>query len=550
MPDTLTITPLGGLGEIGMNCMAFETRDSMVLVDCGLMFPDDYLLGIDVVIPRMDYVVERKDKLKAIVLTHGHEDHIGAMPWLLPHVEAPVMGSEFTLGLVRKKLEEHGLLERFHPQVVRGGERADLGSLSVTFIPVCHSIIQGFGLGIETPVGRIVHSGDFKIDRQPMGGHATDMEAFAAFSEPGALLLLSDSTNIDREGHALTEREIMESLKDIFAAAQGRILITLFSSHIQRMQEVFELAEMFGRKVAVDGRSIASNLEIAKKLGLVNYSDDTWCPLENLHEHKDEKVVLLLTGSQGEPLSALSRLARGEHRHLSIKKNDLVLMSSRFIPGNTKAITRVINDLYRRGAEVLYKKVQAIHASGHAHREELRTMLECVRPKFFIPVHGEYRHLFKHAALARECGVAPERALIIENGQPLTFDSSGGVRFDSEVNAEKVNVDGKGVGDVGLTVLKERQILGGEGLVIVLLLTEQSTNQILLGPNILSKGFIFEQQLSHVLDDAKEIVLDILENVPASSTKKIKERIRGSLRRYFRKVLDRDPVIVPLIMSV
>jgi ribonuclease J len=447
-------------------------------------------------------------------------------------------------------MEEHGLTDRFHPKQVKAGDTVALGDFQFSFFPVCHSIIQGFGLGITTPVGKIVHSGDFKIDRNPLGGHATDITAFEEFSRNGVMLLLSDSTNIERDGFALTEREIMGSLKEIFASTKGRIIITLFSSHIQRMQEVFDLAEHFGRKVAVDGRSISSNIEIAKRLGLFNYSKNTWCPLEDLHIHDDEKIVLLLTGSQGEPLSALSRLARGEHRQLSIKSGDTVLMSSRFIPGNTKAITKVINDLYRRGAEVLYERVQAIHASGHAHREELKTMLTTVHPKFFIPLHGEYRHLFKHAALARECGVAPERTLVIEDGQPVSFQADGGVRFENTVNAEHVYVDGKGVGDVGMTVLKERQILGGEGLVIVVLLTDQNTNEILLGPNLLSKGFIFEQQLSHVLDDAKEIVLDILQNIPPSSAKKLKERIRSSLRRFFRQILDRDPVIVPLIMSI
>ncbi len=550
--DYVKVTALGGLGDIGRNCMIIETASSMIVVDCGLMFPDDYLLGIDVVIPRFDYILERRDKLRGIVLTHGHEDHIGALPWLLPRVSTPIYGSAFTLALVENKLRERGLDKTTELREVAAHERVELGDMAVRFFPVCHSIIQGFGLGIETSVGRLVHSGDFKIDPNPMDGHATDMAAFRDFSQAGGegvLLLLSDSTNVEQEGHSLNERGIMAALSEIFHDAQGRILVTLFSSHIQRMQEVFDLAWQTGRRVAVSGRSIQNNIEIARNLGFMRIPENTLIELDEQETLPDDKVVLLVTGSQGEPLSALARIASGEHRNLKIRPDDTVIMSSRFIPGNIRAITRLINDLYRQGAEVLYDRVQAIHASGHAYRDELRLMLETVKPKFFVPVHGEYRHLVKHARLARECGVAPERALVLEDGEPVSF-SKDGIRSEDKVDVESIYVDGKGVGDVGHTVLKERRLLGGEGLVVAVMVVDESTWEILVGPDVLSKGFVFEQQYSHVLEDAKCIILDIFENIKPGDVSKLKDRIRSSLRRFFRKVLDRDPVVLPLVMMI
>lgn len=545
----IKITPLGGLGEIGMNCTVLETEKSMVLIDCGLMFPDDFHLGVDVVIPRLDYIFERKEKLQAVILTHGHEDHIGALPWLVPGISAPIYSSEFTLGLVQNKLTEYHLADKVFLRPVAPGQKLKLKDFSFTFFSACHSIIEGFGLGIDTPAGRIVHTGDFKIDRNPLGGHATDMEGISEFSASGVTLLMSDSTNVEREGYALTEMEIKDSLETIFEQARGRILVTLFSSHIQRMQEIFDLASSTGRKVAVSGRSLLRNTEVARRLGFLEYSDDNFVSLENLHNYKDSEIVLLLTGSQGEPLSALTRVGLGEHRQIKIHPGDSVIMSSRFIPGNTKAITKVINNLHRLGAEVFYEKVRAIHASGHAHREELKLMLNTVRPKFFLPVHGEYRHLLKHSRLAVDCGVAPERSLVVEDGQPFVLSASR-IRFEEEINTESVLVDGKGVGDVGQLVLKERQNLGEEGLVIVSLVIDKKSGDLLYGPELSSRGFIFEQQFSHVLDEAKSIVLDVFSNISAKEPGKMEDRIRSALRRYFRKILERDPMVFPLVVVV
>jgi ribonuclease J len=546
-PGELTIHPLGGLGEIGLNCMALRTQDATVLIDCGLMFPEDYLFGVDVVIPRFEHILEEREKIKAIVLTHGHEDHIGALPWLLPHVDVPVYGSDFTLALVGAKLAERCIEADLRP--VKDGDRVEIGPFAFNFFPVCHSIIKGYALGIETPAGRVLHTGDFKIDRNPLDGHATDLEGIRRFSEPGVKLLMSDSTNVERDGFALTEREIKASLREVFDSARGRIIVTLFSSHIQRLQEIIDLAAACGRRVAISGRSLSRNIDLARELDYLRIPGGTLVEVEELGSLKDEEVVLLVTGSQGEPLASLSRMSLDEHRSVRIKKGDLVLLSSRFIPGNVLAITKVINRLYKLGAEVLYEKVQAIHASGHAHREELRIMLETVRPKYFVPVHGEYRHLVKHSRLAVECGVAPERALVLEDGQPITLLAQG-IRLEEAVPAERILVDGKGVGDVGQSVLKERQLLAGEGMVVVLLVIDQDTGEITLGPDIVSKGFIFEQHYAHLLEDAKCVVLEEVEEVGTGNLKRLKERVRGSLRRFFRRVLERDPVVVPLIIAV
>jgi ribonuclease J len=546
----VSLYPLGGLGEIGMNCMAYKTERSMCLVDCGLMFPEDYHFGVDVVIPCFEFVHRHKQILNGIVLTHGHEDHIGALPWLLQNLDVPVYGSEFTLGLVENKLKEHDLDRWADLRPVRPHDRVLLGDFTFNFFPVCHSIIEGFGLGIETPVGRMVHTGDFKIDRNPLGGHATDLAAFRKFSDPGVRLMLSDSTNVEREGFALTEREIKVSLREIFSTAKGRILLSLFSSHIQRIQEVFDLADAEGRKVAVSGRSLLRNVELARDMGHLKIPKGTFIELDRLDEYGDSELVLLVTGSQGEPLAALSRMAMGEHRQLTVKPDDLFILSSRFIPGNVRAITKVINNLYRLGAEVLYEKMHGIHASGHAHAGELTLMLQTVRPEYFIPVHGEYRHLVKHRRLAIDCGVEEECALLVENGQPVTFFKDGTHQFEPLIPADRILVDGKGVGDVGQSVLKERQLLAGEGMVIVVLVVDEASGEISMGPDIMSKGFVFEQQYSHLLDDAKCIVLDVHENIAPGETTKLKERIRSALRRFFRKVLGRDPVVVPLVISI
>ena len=499
----LTVTPLGGLGEIGLNCQLWETAAGVVMVDCGLMFPDDFHLGVDVVIPHFGAVSGVRDKLLGIVLTHGHEDHIGALPWLVPQLRGTrIYGSYFTLALVEHKLREHELLDWVELCPVEPGDKVVLGDMTFHFFPVCHSIPEGFGLGVETPVGRIVHSGDFKIDPQPLAGSGTDLATFRDFAGPqGARLLFSDSTNVERDGRSLTERAVMESLGKVFDEAPGRIVVTLFSSHIQRIQEVFDLARERGRTVVISGKSLANNIEMARDLGIAKL------PPSFFNAHNGD------------------------------------------IPGNVKAVSRLINEMYRLGATVLYESVRAIHASGHAHRDELRELLGAVRPEYFVPVHGEYRHLFKHGQLARECGVRPDNVVLLEDGCPLTLLPDG-IRLEPPVPVECTLVDGKGVGDVGSAVLRERRILGDEGMVIVVLVLDAETGSVLHGPEMFSKGFVFEQHYSHVLEDAKCLVLDEIESVRPGQLTRLQEGIRASLRRFFRRVLERDPVVVPIVSEV
>lgn len=547
----LNITPLGGLGEIGLNCQLWETSGGVVMVDCGLMFPDDAHLGVDVVIPHFGAVSGIKDKLLGIVLTHGHEDHIGALPWIVPEIKGTrIYGSRFTLALVEHKLREREILDWVELCPVDINTVLPLGDLTFHFFPVCHSIPEGFGLGVETPVGRVVHSGDFKIDPHPLDTTGTDLNLFRNFAGPeGARLLLSDSTNIVREGRSLTEREVKDSLDKIFAKAEGRIVITLFSSHIQRIQEVFDLAREHGRTVVISGKSLANNIEMARDLGIAKLPPSFFNAHNGVPDLPDDQIVLVVTGAQGEPLSALSRMVLGGHRQLEIRKGDTVVMSSRMIPGNAKAISRLINEMYRIGAEVLYESVHAIHASGHGQREELRDMLEAVRPTLFVPVHGEYQHLVKHGRLAVECGVEQDNVILLEDGLPLTLVKDS-FRLEQRVPVECTLVDGKGVGDVGYAVLKERRILGDEGMVIVVLVVDSETGSVLHGPEMISKGFVFEQHYSHLLEDAKCLVLDEIEAARPGQLGRLQEGIRSSLRRFFRRVLERDPVVVPIISEV
>lgn len=547
----VTLYPLGGLGEIGQNCMLLESENSALVVDCGLMFPDDFHYGIDVLIPRLDFLLHKKDKIEGIVLTHAHEDHIGALPWLLSDINVPLYGSRFTLALVENKFQDFSDIDpdNIALRPVEPRESIILGDFSVRFFPVCHSIIQGYALGIKTPVGRLLHTGDFKIDQNPLGGHYTDLEGMEEFAQPGVKLLLSDSTNVEREGRAMTEFEVKEALREIFSHASGRIVVTLFSSHVQRIQEIYDLALKFGRRVAVSGRSLVSNIEVARRLGHVNIPEDQFLELDDLRDVPDEETVLLVTGTQGEPMSALTRLSEGTHRQLRVHQGDTVIMSSRIIPGNTKAITKVINNLYRLGAEVMYENVQAVHASGHAHSQELRTVLDKIRPDYFVPVHGEYRHLLKHVRLAKDCGVAPERSFVLENGHPLTLFQQG-CRLEEAFSAEPIMVDGKGVGDVGSSILKERRLLAGEGMVVLLLVLDSETGDLILGPQIQSKGVLHEQEYSHILEGAESVVLDVCSQIPTNARKKLRQRSKSALRRYFQKALGRDPVIVPLVITV
>ena len=551
MTDTfLTITPLGGFGEIGMNCQMWNTPEGCVLIDCGIMFPDDQQLGVDVVIPPLEPILAQRGRLLGVVLTHGHEDHIGAVPWLVSFIKGlKVYGSPMTLALVEHKLRERGLLDRAELITVTPEHALVLGSLRFHFIPVSHSIPQGYALAVDTPVGKVVHTGDFKIDEFPSDGVGTDLPALRRFAgAEGVRLLLSDSTNAESEGHTQSEKVVRETFHEIFSEAKGRIVITLFSSHIERIQMVFDMAREFDRAVVVSGRSLVNNIERGRDLGFMRMPPELFTD-QTIPEVSPERMVVIATGSQGEPLSALSRIASGEHRQLSIMEGDTVIMSSRVIPGNARAVNRLINQMYRMGANVCHDGTRPVHVSGHGRRDELRTMLDAVRPKFFVPIHGEYRHLIQHRDLARDWGIAPERTFILDDGEPLTLLPDA-IRLEEKIPADSILVDGKGVGDVGNLVLRERQLLGGDGVVVVVLVLDEETGEVIHGPDMISKGFVFEQQFSHLLEDAKCLVLDHLETSPRLSIPRLGDRIRSSMRSFFRKVVGRDPVVVPVITEV
>jgi ribonuclease J len=545
------IIPLGGLGEIGLNMMVFESGDSRIILDAGLMFPEDYMLGVDFVIPDLSYIRMHKSRIQGIVLTHAHEDHIGALPFLLREIDAPVFGTPFTLGLVRQKLTELEMSAPAGLQVISPLQPLRLGAFGLDFIRVGHSVVDGVGVAIDTPEGLIVHTGDFKISCSDED-KGSDLQKFARCAERGVLALLSDSTNIEREGSTLPDSRVGETLTHIVARSSGRIIVALFASNIDRIQMIVDIARAAGRKVIISGRNIEASVEIAMNLGYLKIPRDIEVSIDLLPNFADEEVVIITTGSQGEPMSALARMASGAHKQIKIKQGDTVVLSSKFIPGNERAIAKIIDNLYRRGADVLYEKIADIHVSGHGFREELRHMIQLTQPRHFIPVHGEYRHLILHARLAREMGLAPERILLAENGQVIEFENGVG-RLGACVDFGRVLIDGKGVGDVGRAVLKERRVLSEEGVVAVTMALDEATGIIVYGPEIVSRGVVFETETGHLLQDAHCVVLEVVEDLPPEIPERIERlraRIQSALRQYFFYTIGRRPVILPFIMEV
>ena len=562
MPDTplllsdpqspLDIIPLGGLGEIGLNMLLVQYEEHILIVDAGLMFPEDYMLGIDIVIPDFSYVLKNKERIRAIVLTHGHEDHIGALPFLLRELSVPVYGSRFTLELVKEKLREHHLLGQCDLRTVSVKEPLSIGPFQVEFIRVTHSIPNGMGLAIGTPLGTLIHSGDFKIDQTPLDGEISDINTFAAYGAKGVLALMSDSTNVEREGYTLPEKRIGETLDQIMRDCEGRVIVAVFASNINRIQQVVNSAARYQRKVAFNGKSMVVNCRIAQELGFLNVPSQMELTLGEMLQLPDSQVTIITTGSQAEPMSSLTRIARADHKQIRIKKGDTVILSSRFIPGNEKAIDGLINNLYRFGAEVIYEKVSEIHVSGHANQEELKLMLHLTRPEYFIPIHGEYRHLVKHAQLAGKIGLPKENLILAENGQVIRFDRQGG-RIVDQVEVGRVFVDGKGVGDVGSLVLRDRRHLSNEGLVVVQVVLNNQTGELLSGPDIISRGFISEEEYPQLIQEAKERVIEILylrQKEDIKNWPDIQEEIRKTLKRLFDRSLERRPVILPLIIPM
>jgi len=548
----LKIIPLGGLGEIGLNMMVFEYGDTMFIVDAGLMFPEDYMLGVDYVVPDMDYIKQNRSKVAGIVLTHGHEDHIGALPHLVKLVNAPIFGTPFTLGLVRYKLEEHELLSEVRLHEVFPGEKLKIGEFELEFIRVSHSVVDGIGLAVKTPLGLIVHTGDFKISLTSIDGMMTDINRFAQCGREGVLALLSDSTNVEREGFTKSAQEIGETLANITRGSKGRIIIALFASNIARIQQITKIAQERGRKIVFNGRSLEVSVDIAKKLGYIDIPPKMEIEIDEIDNYADDEILMVMTGSQGEPMSALARIAAGTHKQLKIKKDDTIILSSKFIPGNEKAIANIINRLYQQGADVIYEKISSIHVSGHAQQEELKLMINLTKPKYFIPIHGEYRHLILHARLAEQVGIARERILLAQNGQVVEFDQAGG-RIGESTTTGRVLVDGKGIGDVGRSVLKERRALSEEGLVVVNIAFDEETGIVIYGPEIVSRGFVFETQTGHLLEEAKCVILEIVEEVSPGEPNRIaimQSRIKSALRQYFYFAIKRRPVILPFVIEI
>ena len=548
----LKIIPLGGLGEIGLNMMVFEYGETLFVVDAGLMFPEDYMLGVDFVIPDMDYLRQNQSRVAGIVLTHAHEDHIGALPYLLKDLKAPVFGTPFTLGMVRQKLEEYDRLGSTALHSILPDEKLKLGPFTLEFIRVGHSVIDGVGIAINTPLGRIIHTGDFKIGYGSVDGMATDVNKFAKFGEEGVLALLSDSTNVEREGYPISDKEIYETLTRITTGSSGRVMVALFASNIARIQIIVDIARAHGKKIIFDGKSIEASVRIARELGYLNITDNQLIQIDEVAEYNDEEIIIVTTGTQGEPMSALARMSAGTHKQIKIKKGDTVVLSSKFIPGNEKAIAKIINNLYRKGADVIYEKISDIHVSGHAFREELKLMIKLTQPQYVLPIHGEYRHLILHSRLAREVGIPEENILLADNGQIIEFDKNGG-RINGRVPTGRVLIDGKGVGDVGRSVLRERRALSEEGMVAVTMAFDEETGVVVYGPEIVSRGFVFETESGHLLEDAQCVVLEIVEEITpevANRVDKIRSKMKTALRQYFFFTIGRRPVILPFIMEV
>jgi len=552
-PDALRILPLGGLGEIGLNLMVLECRGDLLLIDCGLMFPEAYMMGIDLVIPDVSALAGREADIRGLVLTHGHEDHIGAIPFLYETLGCPpIYGTALTLGLLRGKLEEHKLSGRARLETVAPRQSVQLGVFAVEFYRAAHSIVDGAGLIIRTPAGTVIHTGDFKLDQTPVDGEPTDLPRLAQCGEEGVLLLMADSTNVEKEGYTLSERVVGEAFQQILPGCTGLVMVATFSSNIHRIQQVVDAAVDCGRSVLINGRSMVTNTDIARKLGYLNIPDSALIELRDLRDIPRDQVLVITTGSQGEPLSALARIAMDDHKQLSLEPGDTVILSSKFIPGNEKAISDLINHLYRRGAEVFYETTSEVHVSGHASQEELKLVLSLVKPRYFVPVHGEYRHLVKHAQLARRMGVAPNHAVVLENGQPLLV-SENGLRLEERLESGRIFVDGKGVGDVGVMQLRDRSHLANHGMVMVILAINQKTGEILYGPEIHSKGFVPEEDSGELLEQARQAVRDTLAEhslAMLGDWEELRVEVRKTLRRFFNRAIERRPMILPVILEL
>ena len=549
----VSLIPLGGVGEIGKNMMLVEIGEDILIIDSGVLFPEDDLLGIDLVIPDFTYVKENKDRIRGIVLTHGHMDHIGALPYLLKEIDVPVYGTRLTLGFLEGNLKEHNLLKDRRLKVVNPGNTIDVGPFTVDFIRVNHSIADTCALAVHTPLGPIVYASDFKFDQTPIDGEVADFHKLAELgdTDPGVLLLVSDSTNVEREGYTLSEKVVGGTIDDIFRKAHRRIIVATFASNIHRVKQVVDAARNYDRKIAFTGRSMINNVNIARDLGYLDIPEDMIVDIRDYPDISDSELVLLTTGSQGEPMAALTRMARGDHYHINITEGDTVVISASAIPGNEKLIGQTINQLFKRGAEVIYEDVSGVHVSGHASQEELKLMLNLTKPKYFVPSHGEYRHLHQHAHLAEKVNVAPDNIYIAEIGDRIKFTEDK-VFKDGDVASGNVLVDGLGVGDVGNIVLRDRRLLSEDGILVVVV-TIDSKGNILSGPDILTRGFVYIRESEELIAEATSRVEEALQECEQQGITEwsvLKSKIKDALNDYIYNKIQRNPMILPIIMEV
>jgi ribonuclease J len=547
----LNIIPLGGLGEIGKNMTAFRCGNDIILIDAGLMFPEDDMLGIDLVIPDISFLIENQDKLKGIFLTHGHEDHIGALPFILKQLDVPVYGTALTLGILEGRLEEAGV-STANLNIIKSGDRVRAGVFKLEFMRVNHSIPDAIGMAIHTPVGLIVHTGDFKIDQTPVDGQVMELNRFAEYGDRGVLLLMADSTNAERPGYTQSEKFVGETFDNEFRYAKNRIIVATFSSNVHRIQQICDTAVRYGRKVAVMGRSMVNVVNISLQLDYLKVPEGLLIDIDDIRNYTNDKIVVICTGSQGEPMSALTRMSMGENRKVQIVPGDTVIISAAPIPGNEKMVSNTINHLYMLGAEVVYEKANGVHVSGHASQEELKIMHNLIRPKFFMPVHGEYRHLVKHARLAESLGMDRKSIMIAENGAVVELTRES-ITLNGKVTAGNVLIDGLGVGDVGNIVLRDRRQLSQDGIMIVVVGVDGATNQIISGPDIVSRGFVYVREAEDLMEEARNKVQDALDKCEENKNtdwNAMKEAIRNALSRFLFEKTRRRPMIMPIIMEV
>ncbi len=545
------IIPLGGLGEIGKNMTAIRYQDSILIIDAGLMFPEEELLGIDIVIPDISYLTENKDKVKAILLTHGHEDHVGGLPYVLKEMNVPVYGSKLTLGIVEEKLKEHSL-GNVQLRVVRPRDMISIDPFEVEFIRVSHSIPDSLAIALHTPMGIILHTGDVKLDQTPVDGEVVDYRKFAELGEKGVLVMMGDSTNADKKGFTMSEKVVGNTFDELFGKCEGRIIVTTFASNVHRIQQVICTAKKYGRKVVVVGRSMVNNVRISSQLGYMDIPEGILIEMEDIGKYPANEIVIVTTGSQGEPMSALTRIATADHRWVAIEPGDTVIISATPIPGNEKLVSKTVDLLFRQGAEVIYEKEAGVHVSGHASQEELKILLNLIRPRYFIPVHGEYRHLMKHAKLAESLGIPRSRIFVVENGQIIEVGKKKAV-ISGKVAAGKVLVDGLGVGDVGNIVLRDRKQLSQDGIMIVVVTINKESGEIVAGPDIVSRGFVYVRESERLIENAREKVneaLDICSKRNISEWAVIKAQVREKLGKHLFEKTGRRPMILPIIVEV